>query len=85
MTEIEKKFCDKKKLQEFLTTKPTLQNILEGIPHMDEKYEHIHETMEAGGIKHIEEDFKRMKIRKVPNTPKQQNEAMNIYLNNNEC
>lgn len=52
---------------------------------MDEKYEHIHETMEAGGIKHIEEDFKQMKIRKVPNTPKQQNEAMNIYLNNNEC
>lgn len=62
-----------------MTTKPTLQNIFKGIPHMDEKYENIYETM-AGGIKHIEEDFKQMKIRKVPNNPKQQNEAMNIYI-----
>lgn len=46
---------------------------------MDEKYEHIHETME-GGFKHIEEDFNQMKVRKVPNTPKQQNEAMNICI-----
>lgn len=48
MAEIEKKICDKKKLQELLTTKPTLQNVLEGIPHRDKKYEHIHENMGEG-------------------------------------
>lgn len=71
------------KLQEILTTKPKLQNILEGIPHMDEKYEHIHETTGGRGrvgIKHTEAGFKQMRITKVPNTPKQQNEDMNIYI-----
>jgi hypothetical protein len=42
----EKVFHDKKKLKQYMTTKPSLQKILEGILYTEEENKHKHERME---------------------------------------
>jgi Holliday junction resolvase RusA-like endonuclease len=50
-----KTFHDEKKLEQYMTTKPALSNILKGILHIEDENKHSHERM--GIIKsHLQAD-----------------------------
>jgi hypothetical protein len=50
-----KVFCDKQKLKQYVTTKPALQNILQGILHTESESKQNHERV--GNIKPQEKEM----------------------------